>query len=160
MSSGSSVEIPDVVDLKPEAYCRDLVVRQPYHLVIFGEKSSLAEIVLPIAERFKSDVYLTAGEITDTYVYQIARDAAEDGRPMRLFTLSDCDPAGHQMPVSIGRKLQALRDLEFHDLDFEVRQIALTVDQVRELGLPSTPLKELEGRPADGARPSGLSRQK
>jgi hypothetical protein len=63
-----------------------------------------------------------------------------------MFTLSDCDPAGHQMPVSIGRKLQALRDLLFPQLRFEVVPVALTVEQVSELGLPSTPLKETERR--------------
>jgi hypothetical protein len=65
---------------------------------------------------------------------------------MVVFTLVDCDPAGHQMAVSIGRKLQALRDLFFPKLRFEVVPAALSVEQVRELGLPSTPLKEGEKR--------------
>ena len=65
---------------------------------------------------------------------------------MVVFTLADCDPAGNQMPVSIGRKLQALRDLLFPDLEFEVRPVALSVEQVRELGLPSAPLKPSERR--------------
>jgi hypothetical protein len=65
---------------------------------------------------------------------------------MVMFTLADCDPAGYQMSVSIGRKLQAFRDLLFPELRFEVVPVALTVDQVRELGLPSTPLKETEKR--------------
>ena len=59
---------------------------------------------------------------------------------------ADCDPAGHQMAVSIGRKLQALRNLRFPGLAFEVVPVALTVEQVRELRLPSTPLKETEKR--------------
>ena len=50
------------------------------------------------------------------------------------------------MPVSIGRKLQALHDLLFPDLRFEVVPAALTVEQVRDLNLPSTPLKETEKR--------------
>jgi hypothetical protein len=50
------------------------------------------------------------------------------------------------MSVSIGRKLQAFKDLLFPKLRFEVVPVALTVDQVRELGLPSTPLKESEKR--------------
>ena len=50
------------------------------------------------------------------------------------------------MPVSIGRKLQALHDLLFPNLKFEVVPAALTVDQVRDLDLPSTPLKETEKR--------------
>jgi hypothetical protein len=67
-------------------------------------------------------------------------------RPLVLFTLADCDPAGRQMSVSIGRKLQAFKDLLFPNLRFEVVPVALTVEQVRELGLPSTPLKETEKR--------------
>lgn len=55
-------------------------------------------------------------------------------------------PAGHQMRVSIGRKLQGLRDLRFADLQFEVVPIALTVEQVRELRPPLTPLKPTERR--------------
>ena len=76
----------------------------------------------------------------------MAKDADKDGRPLVVFTVSDCDPAGHQMPVSIARKLQALRDLLFPSLRFEVVQAALTVEQVRDLDLPSTPLKETEKR--------------
>jgi hypothetical protein len=70
-------------------------------------------VVEPIASDLHVDLYLPTGEISDTLVYQIAKDAAEDGRALVMFTLTDCDPAGRQMPVSIGRKLQALRNLEF-----------------------------------------------
>jgi len=122
--------------------------RQPYRLAIFGEKSSLAEVVLPVAERYDADVYLMTGEISETHVYRMAANGAEDGRPLRVFTLADCDPAGWQMPVSIARKLQAHKDSEFAELDYEVRQVALTPDQVLELGLPSTPLKSTEPRAA------------
>jgi len=108
--------------------------------------SSLEVVVLPIARAKEADLYLPTGEISDTLLYRIAKDANDDGRPLVLFTLADCDPAGHQMSVSIGRKLQAFRDLLFPDLCFEVVPVALTVEQVRELGLPSTPLKETEKR--------------
>jgi len=94
----------------------------------------------------QADLYLPTGEISDTLLYRIADDGNDDGRPMVVFCLADCDPAGHQMPVSIGRKLQAFRDLLFPKLRFEVVPVALSVDQVRELGLPSTPLKETEAR--------------
>jgi hypothetical protein len=50
------------------------------------------------------------------------------------------------MSVSIGRKLQAFRDLKFPNFKFELVSVALTVEQVRDLGLPSTPLKETERR--------------
>ena len=50
------------------------------------------------------------------------------------------------MAVSIGRKLQALKDLLFPDLSFSLYPVALTEEQVREFDLPSTPLKETERR--------------
>jgi hypothetical protein len=148
LSIGLEVEIPDADDIEPLAYPVGFVPRQAYHLVIFGEKSSLQEIVDPIAKRNEADLYLPSGEISDTLVYQMAKDGAEDGRPMVVFTLSDCDPAGWQMPVSIARKLQAFKDLFFPDLEFEVVQVALTPDQVKTIRpkLPETPLKAGENR--------------
>jgi hypothetical protein len=49
------------------------------------------------------------------------------------------------MPLSVGRKLQAFRQL-LGAFEFELHRVALTPDQVREYGLPSTPLKDTERR--------------
>jgi hypothetical protein len=76
----------------------------------------------------------------------MAKVGAADGRPMVVLTFSDCDPAGWQMPISIARKLQALKTLAFSELDFQVHRVALTPSHVREHGLPSTPLKDTERR--------------
>lgn len=84
--------------------------------------------------------------MSDTRLYQMAKGGAADGRPLAVVTCCDFDPAGRQMPVSIGRRLQGLRDLCFPDLKFEVVPVALTLEQVRALGLPSTPLKPTELR--------------
>jgi hypothetical protein len=132
--------------LKPWPSLLSFARAQPFALSIFGEKSSLEEVLAPIARHCEADLYLGAGEISDTLAYRMAKDGAEDGRPMVVFTVTDFDPAGFQMPISIGRKLQALRDLCFPGLQFEVVPVALTVDQVRRLDLPSTPLKETERR--------------
>jgi hypothetical protein len=143
---GFEVAIPDVSDMEPAPVAEGFVPRQAFHFVMFGEKASLEDVVLPIARAKQADLYLPTGEISDTLLYRIAKDAAADGRPMVMFTLADCDPAGYQMAVSIGRKLQAFRDFRFPKLKFEIVPLALTVEQVRELGLPSTPLKETEKR--------------
>jgi hypothetical protein len=143
---GLHVDIPDVDDIEPRPFALGFNERQAFHFAIFGEKSSLEDVVLRVAAEFEADLCLPTGEISDTLVYQIAKDADDDGRPLVMFTLSDCDPAGRQMPVSIGRKLQAFRDLFFPKLQFEVVPVALTPDQVRKERLPSTPLKDTEKR--------------
>ena len=131
---------PGLTDFKP---------RQPYRLVFFGEKTSLDDVLAPLAEEVSADLYLMSGQISDTYLHQIARDAAADGRPLVVFTFSDFDPAGYwDMPVAISRKLQALKDLLFPTLEFTVVHAALGPEQVRELELPSSPMKSGEGRAA------------
>jgi hypothetical protein len=146
VSIGLDVTVPDADGLKPQPIAEGFEPRQAFCFAIFGEKASLEEVLLPIARAKQADLYLPTGEISDTLLHQIAEDASTDGRPLVMFTVADCDPAGRQMSVSIGRKLQALRDLLFPDLCFEVVPVALTVEQVGELGLPSTPLKESEKR--------------
>lgn len=157
------VDIPDAADLTPEVGVRHFDGVQPYKLVMIGEKSSLEDVLGPIAERYQADLYLPTGEPSDTMLYGMARVGADDGRPMVVFYFSDCDPAGWQMPVSVARKLQAFKALDastgklkwtadgatfsyLGDLDFQVHRVALTPDQVREHGLPSTPLKDTEKR--------------
>jgi hypothetical protein len=146
LSVGIEVDRPDAADLAPTVDVEDFDGEQPCKLVIFGEKSSLADVLEPFAREYAADLYLMTGEISDTYMHQMAQIGADDGRPMVVLCFADCDPAGWQMSVSIGRKLQALRELLFDDLAFEVHRVGLTPDQVRELGLPSTPLKDTERR--------------
>jgi hypothetical protein len=143
---GIDIDIPDPDELEPSIGIRGFDGVQPFKLVLFGEKSSLQRVLEPIAYSRGADLYLPAGEISDTFLHTMAKTGAEDGRPMVVFTISDCDPAGWQMPLSIARKLQAFKAAEFPDLRFQVRRVALQPDQVRTYGLPSTPLKETERR--------------
>ena len=142
---GRSVEVPTLEQAMPE-FCCSGVSRQPYRIVLVGEKSSLSAVLLPIARRIGGELLLPTGEASDTMIAELAARAVDDGRPAVVLYFADFDPAGHQMPISFARKLQALRDLEHHELDIQVHAVALTLAQVRDLGLPSTPLKDTERR--------------
>jgi hypothetical protein len=131
------IVVPD--DLAPQPLLIDYRGIQPYRLSIFGEKTSLEDVLAPVAESRMADLYLPTGESSDTLVYLMARDAAEDGRPLVVLYFSDCDPDGYGMGRSVARKLQAFKALQFPELEFELRPVALTPDQVKEHGLPSTP---------------------
>lgn len=90
----------DIEDLDPDslgvsAGLAEFEPRQPYRLVFFGEKSALDDVLGPLAEEVGADLYLMGGQISDTYLYQIARDGAADGRHLVVITFSDCDPAGY-----------------------------------------------------------------
>jgi hypothetical protein len=146
LSVGLNIEIPDADNLEPYVGVAHFEGTQPYKLVMVGEKSSLDVVLGPIAQRYEADLYLPTGDISDTMIYQMARIGAEDGRPMRVFYFADADPSGWNMGIALSRKLQALGVLHFPGLDVQVRRVALVPDQVREFGLPSTPLKATERR--------------
>lgn len=146
LTVGLDVYVPDVEEITPTAEVRGFQGAQPYKLVLFGEKSSLADVLGPVAASHKADLYLPTGEISDTLMHTMAKVGAEEGRPMVVMCFSDADPAGWQMPLSISRKLQAFKAGLFPELQFDVYRAALTPTQAGEYGLPSTPLKETERR--------------
>src|SRR6516165_4693400 len=114
--------------------------RQPYRIVLFGEKSSLAPVLGPIRARVNGELLLPTGESTITMVFNLAQRCVEDGRAAVILYFSDFDPAGWQMAISVARKLQALKTLCFPTLDVQLSPVALNYKQVSALGLPSTPL--------------------
>lgn len=142
---GVEVELPNEIS-DPRVFMTGVNVQQPFKIVLYGEKSSLLPVLEPLAQRYGADMYVGAGEISDTLMHTMAKEGAEDGRPLAVFTFSDCDPAGWQMPISIGRKLQAMQSLLFPNLEFSVYRVGLLHEHVRKYGLPSTPLKSTEKR--------------
>jgi DNA topoisomerase VI subunit B len=146
LTAGFGIELPQIGTLMPHLSGTSPVVPQPYRIILIGEKSSLADVLEPIAKEVAGELLLPSGEPSITMIAEMAARAAEDPRPAVVLYFCDFDPSGHQMAHSVARKLQALRTLRHPELKIELHQVALTIDQVRRLGLPSTPLKPTEKR--------------
>jgi hypothetical protein len=149
--------MPDDNDLIPTVNGDWEPARQCFRLALYGEKTSLGGVLSPIAEEYGADLYLPSGEISNTLLAQMAATGADDGREMIVAVFADCDPAGYQMAVSIGHKLRALKESLYpNSFSFRVIAPALTVEQVKELGLPHTPLKPTELRAAGWVERYGI----
>ena len=125
-----------------------MAAEQKFVIAIFGEKSSIDGEARPIAIEMSADLYLETGEQSITHAYHIAQRADADGRHLVVPVITDCDPSGYQMAISIARKMQALCDLKFPSLKVDVIHVGLTPDQVREFGLPESPLSDKDKRKA------------
>ena len=124
-----------------------MMANQPFRICMIGEKSSLQDVLAPIAKRVGGELILSTGDPSNTLLSGIEQRAAADGRPLVILYYSDFDPSGYNMPSSVARKLQALKKLRGHDaLQIQVHAAALTYEQVSRLDLPSTPLKASEQR--------------
>jgi hypothetical protein len=142
-------EIPALEDMLPTLSLKGgISPRQPFRIAFIGEKSSLGEVLRPIAKEVGAELLLSSGDCSETHIAEMAKRAADDGRPFVVLYFSDFDPGGWGMPIGVARKFQAHRDLRYPNLDVQVHNVALTHEQVREFNLPSTPLKEKERRAA------------
>lgn len=119
---------------------------QRFCFVVFGEKSSLSEVLVPFAERHGADLFIATGELSERRAYEMAKAAVADGRKLICLTFSDFDPSGYQMPVSIAVKLMAQRELQFPDFEFAVQPVALTIDDVIRLHLPTAMVEKKDKR--------------
>ena len=142
----ASVELTIPMNLDPQFILHGDKYRQPCRQVVIAEKQGVEDVLLPVCKKRQATLALPAGEISDTMVYELLRDANEDGRPLVIHQVGDFDPAGWQMAVSTGRTAQAIRDSQFPDLDITIHPVALNRDHCEDWNLPSTPLKETELR--------------
>ena len=82
------------------------------------------------------------GELSWTHCLWHLRRVLTHRRKTRILYISDFDPAGAQMPVSIARKIEFLLRRDGHDLDIRLDPIALTIEQVQRYRLPRIPIKD------------------
>jgi hypothetical protein len=144
------IEVPETVeaeDIWPRVSLSGFVGEQPYRIAMIGEKTSLAPVLGEISERYGTDLCLLSGNISNTRLYELAKAAADDGRPLVVLYFSDCDPWGWSMGIEASRKFQSLQAEKFPDLVYRVYRAALTPEQVLHPPdgsdpLPSSPIEK------------------
>jgi hypothetical protein len=67
IGEGIEIKIPDLEEMAPGVGLSNFEARQPCHLVIYGEKTSLADVLTPLCNFYKADLYLPSGEIWRPY---------------------------------------------------------------------------------------------
>ena len=123
-------------------------VDQRYLVEIWTEKSTINDILAPIARQFRANILPGPGETSATRCHELMRRARRDGMPVRILYISDFDPGGMSMPVAAARKIEFYLRRDAPDLDVQVNPIALTHEQCVRYRLPRIPLKETERRAA------------
>jgi hypothetical protein len=144
----SADDLPEPVLLLPMAMVMPPVVSQRYHVEIWCEKSTMNDVLLPLGEQNSINVVTGIGEMSATRVEELMQRIQTIRRPVRIIYVSDFDPAGLGMPVSVARKIEfeIARGDDRHDI--QVRWVVLTYDQCVQYRLPRTPLKPTESRAA------------
>jgi len=117
-------------------------LQQAYHVEIWTEKTTINNILIPIARKYGVNLQAFSGHATATRVYELMRRVFRISKPVRILYISDFDKYGHNMPVATGRKIQWFVDNLGVDLDIKLDKILLTEEQVEFYDLPSAPGEE------------------
>jgi hypothetical protein len=117
-------------------------IAERYVLEIWIEKSTMNDVLLPIAERRGVTLISGVGDLSDTHCNWFIERTREHGRRARILYISDFDPSGSRMPVSVACKIQHKLCRDGLDLDIRLEPLALTAEQVRRFQLPRVPIKD------------------
>ncbi len=118
---------------------------QPYHLVLFVEKSTMNDVLEPICQELGMDYITSLGFQSITTVVNLLQRIQRLDKPCRIAYISDFDPAGDFMPVGVARQIEYWAQ-NYCSKEVKLQPICLTHDQVEEWNLPTIPIKESDLR--------------
>lgn len=119
---------------------------QPYLVEVWIEKTTQNDILAPLCRELGANLVTSAGYQSVTAALNLIRRAVSADKPARVFYVSDFDPAGLHMPVSVARQVEFWLQRRGLSLDIKLTPLALTRAQADEHGLPRTPIKETDKR--------------
>ena len=122
--------------------------QQRYYVEVWMEKSSVLDEVLPVAKEYMVNVVGSLGEMSLTAVVGLVERVVRSARPTRIFYISDFDPAGRGMPLSVSRKLEYLLRRQRAHPQVKLCTLMLTGSQCRRYDLPRTPIRRSNRRKA------------
>lgn len=124
-----------------QTYRRAVWDEQARRVEIWLEKQGLAGTILPVTAEFDVPLYVSRGFSSLTYLAEAAEDIEAADKPTYIYHLGDHDEWGRDAGAHIERELRRLAPSA--DIYFE--RLAVTVEQIAALSLPTRPLKS-EGK--------------
>lgn len=119
---------------------------QAYMCETWAEKSTMNDVLEPVCEQYGMNLVTGLGELSITAVYLLAKRIVQAKKPVRVFYVSDFDPAGECMPVSVARKIEYFVRTYGIEQDIKLIPLMLTSVQCQTYNLPRTPIKDTERR--------------
>ncbi len=125
----------------------DMQTRQPYHIEIWCEKSTINDILIPIVDKYEATLMIAGGHFSITNVKDCYERIKHLDKPVIIFYLRDFDPAGETMARAVARKLEWFvrkgkknSDYSNFELNVKLIDVALNYDQCIRYELPREPM--------------------
>jgi len=122
--------------------------RQPYLIEIWSEKSTMNDVLEPMARQCSCNIQTSLGFQSISSILDLVARSTVSHKRVRILYISDYDPADVSMPHAAARQLEFWVSKYAPDLDIALKPIVLTREQVQQYQLPRIPIKESDKRKA------------
>ncbi len=123
-------------------YRRRLWDDQEVYVEVWLEKDALSGVLYPITSQYDVPLMVTRGYPSLSFLHSAAEGILYEDKPTFLYYVGDHDPSGVHIPQKVEADLREMAaGAEIH---FE--RIAVNVDQIEALNLPTRPTKKTDTR--------------
>ena len=126
-------------------YRRDFLSAQGLDIEIWLEKDALAGVVYPVTEEWDVPLMVVKGYPSLSFMHSAAQDmhkATKQGKTNHIFYFGDHDPSGKDIFRCVGETLREFAPAA----DINMKQVAVTEQQIADWDLPSRATKRTDSR--------------
>jgi hypothetical protein len=125
-----------------QCYRRSVWDQQPAYVEIWCEKDALAGVLYEETEIWDVPLMVTRGYASVSFLHGAAQAIQAQEKPAFIYYLGDFDPSGVNISRDVERKLSTFSP----NADIHFQRIAVTLEQISVLRLPTRPTKKSDPR--------------
>lgn len=105
---------------------------------VWCESESVAGVLYPATSSYDVPLYPIKGQTSDSFAYGAAQTYRGDRRPLHIYYVGDCDPAGFEIETNLHAKLVE----HSGGTDITFTRLACTIEQAETMQLPGGKAKK------------------
>lgn len=139
----------DLLDETARRYKSNLWDDQEYHCEVWIEKDALVGVIEPVCTEYRVDYFACRGYSSQSEQRSAGKRLIQhihNGKKIVVFHLGDHDPSGIDMTRDNEDRLRMFITADADADSFEIRRLALNMDQVKKYKPPPNPAKMTDSR--------------
>lgn len=132
--------LADYAETVNECYRKNLWAAQEWHIEVFSEKDAMTGVLHPVTSKFDLHLNVIRGQVSETFVWEIAEEWRDIKKPILALYFGDHDPSGLAIEASLNCRLQGFLKREAWNA-VTWKRMAVTAEDFADESLLGLPVK-------------------
>ena len=134
--------LEDMLRQSQTLYRRSVWEDQDCYVEVWLEKEALAGVLVDVTREWDVPLMVTRGYPSISFVHSAAKSLEDECKPCYLYYFGDRDPSGVDIDRFVEEQIREIAP----DVDLHFQRVAVTVEQIEEMKLPTRPTKKTDSR--------------